>query len=411
MRRVVVTGLGTVCPVGNDLKSAWQALIDGKCGVGPIKSFDASNLPVQIAAEIKDFSADELVDAKELPRISRFCHISLAAAKEAVTQSGIDYKNSDTRRWGVSIGVGLGALDDIEESALALHQQSHKRVSPFFIPYAIPNMAAGIVSRDYNLKGPNLCTTTACASGSHGIGEAWLYIRSGMADVMVCGGSEAAISPLGIVSFANMKALCKGGDDPTKASRPFDANRSGFVMAEGTGIVVLEDYEHAKKRGATILAELVGYGASADAFHITAPAPEGEGGARCMQSALVSAGLNADQVDYINAHGTSTKLNDMYETAAIKTVFQAHAQKVAISSIKGATGHCLGGAGGIEAVITVKAMQEGVIPPTINYETPDPDCDLDYTPNTAKEKKLGVCMSNSFGFGGTNAALVFATLR
>lgn len=407
MRRVVITGLGQVSPIGNNVKDSWNQAVEAVSGIGKIEQFDASGLSVQIAAEVKNFEVGDAVDAKEVNRMSRFCQFAAKASQEAIRDSGLDYENSDTERWGTSIGVGLGALADIEESTLTLRDRGQKRVSPFFLPYAIPNMAAGIVSRNYHLKGPNICTTTACASGTHGIGEAWLYISQNLADVMIAGGSEAAVSPLGVTSFANMKALCKENDNPSTASRPFDLNRAGFVMGEGCGLLVLEELEHAKKRGARIYAEVVGYGMSGDAHHITAPAEEGEGGQRCMRLALFSGNIPKDEVDYINAHGTSTKLNDQYESEAILKVFGDDARKMAVSSTKGVTGHCLGAAGGIEGVFTALAIYHSLIPPTANYQTPDPACSLDYVPNVAREKKLRYAMSNSFGFGGTNATVVF----
>lgn len=407
MRRVVVTGLGLVSPVGNDVQTAWGEAIAGRSGVRKITSFDVSHLHVQIAAEVKNFDASKALDLKELNRTSRFCQFSAVASKEAIEDAGLDFQNANTDRWGASIGVGLGALEDIELSAVSLYKDGPKKVSPFFLPYAIPNMAAGVVSRNFNLKGPNICTTTACASGTHGIGEAFLYISQGMADVMVAGGAESAVSPLGIVSFMNMKALSRENDTPESASKPFDLNRSGFVMGEGCGIVILEELESAKKRGAKIYAEMVGYGMSGDAHHITAPAPEGEGGQRCMRIALESARVSPDKITYINAHGTSTKLNDAYESAAIRKVFGAAADKLTISSTKGVTGHCLGAAGGIEGVFSALACHHNLVPPTANLKTPDPECPLDYTPGEARELPVHYAMSNSFGFGGTNAAIIF----
>lgn len=408
-RRVVVSGLGMVSPIGLNVEESWIEAINARSGVRQITAFDVSQYPVQIAAPIKDgFSAAHLLEPKELSKVSNFCKFSLVATHQAIMDSGLDYKNTvDTTRWGTCIGVGLGALDDIEKSSLDLKEKGYRKISPFFIPYTIPNMASGLVSVYFNLKGPNMCTTTACASGTHAIGEAWLLISKGLADVMIAGGAESTISPLGLIGFSNMKALSRKNDEPAKASRPFDLNRDGFVMGEGCGILVLEELEHAKKRGAKIYAELVGYGLSGDAYHITAPAPEGEGGARCMEMALRSAGCKYDEIDYINAHGTSTKLNDYYESLAILKVFKDHAYKLFVSSTKGVTGHCLGAAGGIEAVFTVKALYHSLIPPTANYEVPDPDCTLNYTPNVAKEYNIKYAISNSFGFGGTNASIIF----
>lgn len=406
MRRVVVTGLGLVSPVGNDVKSSWSEAVAGRTGVRKISLFDPSALNVQIAAEVKNFSSAQALDPKEENRTTRFCRFAVVASKEALDDSGLDYRNANTERWGASIGVGLGALDQIENAAVLLKEAGAKRISPFFLPYTIPNMAAGMASKYFNLKGPNICTTTACASGTHGVGEAFQYIVKNMADVMVAGGAESAISPLGIASFQSMKALSRN-EDPLKASRPFDLNRDGFVMGEGCGVVVLEELEHAKKRGAKIYAEIVGYGLSGDAFHITAPAPNGEGGNRCMVMALKSGNIPPHEVDYINAHGTSTSMNDHYESVAIGNVFGDHAKEISISSTKGVTGHCLGAAGGIEAVFSVLAVHHSLVPPTANLETPDPDCPLDYTPLEAKERKIRYALSNSFGFGGTNATIIF----
>jgi 3-oxoacyl-[acyl-carrier-protein] synthase II len=404
MRRVVVTGLGMIAPTGANVKEAWNAAIEGQSGVCRISLFDPKDLPVQIAAEVKNFDPAQHFDVKEARQTTRFVKFAMVAAKEAVTDSGLNLEG-DTTRYGCSVGVGLGALYDIEENAYLLRDKGYKRVSPFFIPYAIANMAAGCVSMAHKLKGPNLCPTTACASGTHGVGEAFLHITNDYADVMVCGGAESTISPLGITSFAALKALSRRNDDPLGSSRPFDMDRDGFVMGEGAGILVLEELEHAKKRGAKIYAEVIGYGLSGDAHHITAPAPNAEGGQRCMQLALKTGKINASDVDYINAHGTSTKMNDHFESVAIETVFGDSAKKLSISSTKGVTGHCIGAAGGIEAIYTVLATKHDLVPPTINYTTPDPDCRLDYTPNTAREKKVKVALSNSFGFGGTNATI------
>lgn len=406
-RRVVITGLGIVSPIGKTLEQAWKNAVEGRSGIGKISQFDASESAVQIAAEVKDFDPGDAVDPKEQRRMSRFCQFAARAGKDAMIDSGLDWQSADTSRWGVSLGVGLGALEDIEGATLTLRDSGSRRVSPFFLPYAIPNMAAGIVSRNHNLKGPNICTTTACASGTHGIGEAFLYVTQNMADVMVAGGAEAAVSPLGIASFANMKALSRDNDRPESASRPFDLTRNGFVMGEGCGLIVLEELEHAKRRGARIYAEVVGYGMSGDAHHITAPAPEGEGGQRCMSLALKCGGIAQDEVDYINAHGTSTKMNDHFESMAIQKIFGDSTQQISISSTKGVTGHCLGAAGGIEGVLTTLAVYHSLVPPTANYSTPDPDCPLDYTVKGARERKIRNALSNSFGFGGTNATVIF----
>ena len=404
MRRVVITGMGMVSPVGNDVPTSWDAAINGRTGTDRITLFDTSDLPVKIAAEVKGFDGSTALDPKEIKRVFRFGQFARVAAKEALNGSGLDL-SGDNRRYGASIGVGMGALYEIEKNTVKLADQGARRISPFFIPYAIVNMAAGDVSLRHGLRGPNLCTATACASGSHAIGEALLYIRNDMADVMVCGGAESTISPLGIAAFAALKALSKEEENPATASRPFDLDRNGFIMGEGAGLMVLEELEHARKRGAPIIAEVVGYGLSGDAHHITAPPPGGEGGQQSMIMAMDSAGCARDDVDYINAHGTSTKLNDKYETQAIRAVFESHADSLAVSSTKGVTGHCIGAGGGIEAIFTALAVQKGIQPPTANLTTPDPECDLDYIPGEAREKPVRVALSNSFGFGGTNATL------
>ncbi len=407
-RRVAVTGLGLVSPVGCDVQSSWDAVCEGKTGVGPLTLFDQELLPVKIAAEVKNFEPGKYFEPKELKRVTRFIQFATAASLEAMQSAGIDPKEMGARM-GVSIGVGMGDIDLIASNTKVFLESGYRRVSPFFIPFTIANMAAGYVAQKYGLKGPNICPTTACTSGTHGVGEGYRYIKDGSADVMIAGGAEGVICPMGMVGFVALKALCSSqNDSPQTASRPFDAGRSGFVMGEGSGVLVLEEWEHAKKRGAKIYAELVGYGQSGDAFHITAPAPEGEGAARCMQAAVDSAGIKPDDVQYINAHGTSTKLNDKNETMAIKTVFGDHAKNLAVSSTKGSTGHCLGAAGGIEAVFSVKALQEQKAPPTLNYENKDEDCDLDYVGDKkARPMTIEHALSNSFGFGGTNASLIF----
>lgn len=407
MRRVAVTGLGMVSPIGLSVKASWEQALAAKSGVAPIELFDSSALSVNIAAEVKGFDPATILEPKEIKRTSRFVQFALGAAKEAVEDCGLDLANIDTKRMGCSIGVGMGALANIEENAITLKEKGPRRISPFFIPYAIPNMAAGIVSLRHNLKGPNLSPATACTSGTHGIGEAYLYIKNNIADVMVCGGAESTICGLGISSFAAMKALSTRNHEPLEASSPFDRRRDGFVMGEGAGIMVLEDWDHAAKRGATIYGELVGYGMSGDAYHITSPADEGEGAQRSMKAALSDAAIAPETVDYINAHGTSTPLNDKFESQAIGKVFGDHAKSLAVSSTKGVTGHCIGAAGGIEAVFSVLALKDQVMPPTANLREPDPDCPLDYVPHVAREAKLGYVLSNSFGFGGTNATLVF----
>jgi 3-oxoacyl-[acyl-carrier-protein] synthase II len=405
MRRVVVTGLGCVNAVGNDLESAWKQTLAGESGVDLITHFDPSALTVKIAAQVKNFDIGDSMDHKEARRVSGFIKYAMKASQEALQLSGLD-TSTGTERWGCSIGAGIGAIDEIEKNTVILNEKGPKRVSPFFMPYTIANMAAGCVSIKHNLKGPNICTTTACTSGTHAVGEGFLYISQNMADVMVVGGAEASISPLPVAAFAAMKALSTNNDNPKQASRPFDKNRDGFVMGEGAGIMVLEELEHAKKRGAKIYAEVVGYGLSGDANHITAPSPDGEGAQRCMAMALEMGKIPKEEIDYINAHGTSTGLNDKYESAAIGRLFGAAAKGISISSTKGVTGHCLGAAGGIEAVYTAMALHTSLIPPTANYETPDPDCPLDYTPNHHKDKKLRYALSNSFGFGGTNGTIV-----
>ncbi len=406
MRRVVVTGLGVVAPSGNCIQDAWESALAGRSATDRISRFDPSDLPVQIAAEVRGFDAAAVLGRKQARQSSRFVQFAAAATKEAVEDSGLDL-TGDTRRYGSSIGVGLGGLGRIEEGAYTLRDRGWRRVSPLFLPYVIPNMAAGVASISQSLRGPSLCTTTACASGSHAIGEAFMHIAVSTADVMLAGGTEGTISPLCVASFARMKALSTRNDAPAEASRPFDLHRDGFVMGEGSGMLVLEELEHAKRRGARIYAEMVGYGLSADAHHITLPTPSGEGAARCIQGALETAQINSQQVDYVNAHGTSTQANDSGESAAIAAVLGEHAKTVSISSTKGVTGHCLGAAGGIEAVFTVLAVHHGLVPPTANYATPDPACPLDYTPDGPRERSIRYALSNSFGFGGQNACVAF----
>ncbi len=410
MRRVAITGLGLVAPTGNDVNTAWQAALAARSGVDKISLFDAKEFAVQIAAEVRGYDPAPYFDAKELGRTTPFVKFAAGAAHQAIADSGLDCENSDTTHWGCAVGVGLGGLRDIEESSYTLRDKGPRRVSPFFLPYAIPNMAAGVVSKYHHLKGPNICTTTACSSGTHAVGEAFLYIAMGLADVMVAGGAESSISPLGVAAFASMRALSTRNDDPKTASRPFDKERDGFVIGEGAGLLVLEEWEMASKRGARIYGEVVGYGLSGDAYHITAPAPEGEGGQRCMRLALKSARINPEQIDYINAHGTSTPMNDHYESTAIGKVFGAHAKTLSISSTKGVTGHCLGAAGGIEAVYTALAVHHKLVPPTANYQNPDPECPWDYTPNTPRERTIKYALSNSFGFGGTNATIAIKSV-
>jgi len=411
MRRVVVTGLGMVSPVGLNVAESWKNTLAGKTGIGKITRFETTNFTVHIAAEVKNFIVGDAMDAKEAGRAPLFLQFAAKAAQEAMRDSGLNSSNFNPDRAGACVGVGIGSIDILEENYKALLEKGPRRVSAFLIPHMIANMASGLVSRLNNLKGPNMCTTTACASGTHGVGESLLYIQNNMADIMVCGGVESTITPSSIAGFANMKALSTNNEHPEESSRPFDLNRDGFVMGEGAGILVLEELEHAKKRGAKIYAELVGYGMSGDAYHITSPAPEGEGAQRCMKMALSMGHIPLAEMDYINAHGTSTKLNDFYETRAIKGVFGDKAKSISISSTKGVTGHCLGAAGGIEAVFTVKAIDDQMVPPTAGLKTPDPECDLDYTPHESKRRIVRYAMSNSFGFGGTNATVAFKQFK
>lgn len=407
MKRVVVTGLGAVTPIGNDVPSLWESLLRGRCGVARISSFDPSALPSQIAAEVKGFDPLLYLTPKEIKRSERFVQFSVASAKQAVKHSGLDLAAMDPFRVGVVIGCGMGSMRLIEMEAEVLRTKGPSKMSPFMIPMLIANMGSGQTAISLGAKGPNFCTTTACASGAHGVGEAFRILQRGDADVMVGGGTESCITPLSVSGFCALQALSRRNDEPEKASRPFDAERDGFVIGEGAGVMVLEELEHAKKRGAKILAEMVGYGATADAFHMTAPDEKGDGAAQAMAKALADAKMNAADVPYINAHGTSTELNDKIETLAIKKTFGPAARTVAISSTKSMTGHLIGGAGGVEAVISVLAIQHGVMPPTINQEHPDPACDLDYIPNTARKKPVAAALSNSLGFGGHNATVLF----
>lgn len=406
-RRVVVTGMGMVSPLGLNVKSSWEALLQGKSGVGYITHFDAKDYPVRIAAEVKGFDPANYIEPKEIKKMDRFIHFAIAATEMAIQDSGLKINSQNSERIGIVIGSGMGGLPTIEYYHKILLEKGWKRVSPFFIPMVIINLAAGQISIRYGIKGPNLAVTTACATGNHSIGEAFRMIQYGDADVMITGGAEAVITPMAVAGFSIMRALSTRNDEPEKASRPFDIDRDGFVMGEGSGIIILEELEHALKRGAKIYAELVGYGMSSDAYHITAPAPEGEGGARCMKAAINDAGINPEEIDYINAHGTSTKQGDELETQAIKKVFGEHAYKLCVSSTKSMTGHLLGAAGGVEAIFTILSIYENVVPPTINLDNPDPECDLDYVPYKPKKKEIRYAMTNSFGFGGTNASLLF----
>jgi len=407
MRRVVVTGVGVVSPLGTGNGKNWDALLAGKSGIAPITRFDASDLPVKIAGEVKDFVAEDFIDKKEIKKMDLFIQYSLAAAQFAMEDSGLVINEENAERVGVLVGAGLGGLPAIERYHTALADGGYKKISPFFIPMLIINLAPGHISIKYGAKGPNLSSVSACATGTHSIGDAYHMIKRGDADAMIAGGTESTVTPLGIGGFAVMKALSTNNDDPTGASRPFDKGRDGFVLAEGAGIVVLEEYEGAKARGAKIYGEVVGYGLSGDAYHLTTPAPGGEGAARCIKMALNSAKVNPEQIDYINAHGTSTHFNDLYETMAIRSVFGPHADKLMVSSTKSMTGHLLGAAGGIEAIFALMAIKNSVVPPTINQTESDAECDLDYVPNTARDAKVDYAMSNSFGFGGTNASLLF----
>jgi len=404
VRRVVITGLGMINAVGNDKESSFKAILDGQCGIERITLFDASNQGVQIAAEVKGFDPTTVMDPKEVKKADRFIQLGLKAASEAMEDARID-DGVDRERFGISCASGIGGLANIEKNSVVCEKRGPRRISPFFIPSSLVNMLGGFVSIEHSLKGPNLANVTACAAGTHAISEAAKTIMLGGADRMLVVGAESAICPVGIGGFAAMKALSTRNDEPQKASRPFDAERGGFVMGEGAGALVLEDYDAAIARGANIYGELIGFGESGDANHITTPAPEGEGAYRAMKAALAMAGN--PKVDYVNAHGTSTKYNDWYETMAIKKVFGGKENCPPVSSTKGQTAHCLGAAGAIEAVVSLMAMRDSIIPPTINYETPDPDCDLDYVPNRAREANLEVVMSNSFGFGGTNGVVIF----
>jgi len=410
MRRVVVTGIGAVSPIGIGNAANWDALINGKSGIDLITRFDVTEMPVKIAGEVKGFNPEDFIDKKEIKKMDLFIQYALAAAHFAMTDSGLAITEENAERVGVLVGAGLGGLPAIERYHVAYLEGGVKKISPFFIPMLIINLAPGHISIKYGAKGPNVSSVSACATATHSIGDAYHMIKRGDADAMIAGGTESTITPLGIGGFSVMKALSDRNDSPETASRPFEKNRDGFIMGEGAGIVVLEEYEAARKRGAKIYAEIVGYGLTGDAYHLTTPAPGGEGAARCMRMALRGAGVNPEQVAYINAHGTSTPFNDLYETMAIKSLFGDHARKLMVSSTKSMTGHLLGAAGGIEAVYCCMAMEKGVVPPTINYVEPDPDCDLDYVPNTAREAKVEYSMSNSFGFGGTNATLLFKKL-
>jgi 3-oxoacyl-[acyl-carrier-protein] synthase II len=408
---VVITGLGAITPLGQTVKETWENLVKGKSGVGYIDRFDTSNLPVKIAAQIRNFDPLKRLSQKEagvpIKKLDLFSIYALWAAEEAIEDSALLKGPFDPDRVGVIIASGIGGVETLEREIIVGYTKGYDRISPYLIPMMIPDMASGLIAIKYRFKGPNYCTVSACASSAHAIGDAFRLIRYGDADVMIVGGSEAPIIPTAVAGFSSMKALSTRNDEPEKASRPFDRDRDGFVMGEGAAVLVLEEYEHAMRRGAKIYAELVGYGATADAYHITAPCVDGEGAVKCMLRALKDARLSPDEVDYINAHGTSTKLNDAVETLAIKKVFGERAYKIPVSSTKSMIGHLLGAAGAIEALATIMTIHTGIIHPTINYENPDPECDLDYVPNEARKKEVNVAISNSFGFGGHNVCLVF----
>jgi 3-oxoacyl-[acyl-carrier-protein] synthase II len=407
-RRVVITGIGAVTPVGNTAEEFWSALLEGRSGIGPITRFDASNLPTRIAGEVRGFDSLKYVDRKDDRKLDPYLKYAIACAIMAVEDAALPVEGVDRDRFGVLVGSGIGGIQTLLENHRTLLERGPDRVSPFFIPMLIINMASGLISMRYGARGPNSSVVTACATGNHAIGDAARIIQRGDADVMIAGGAEAIILPLTIAGFCQMKAMSTRNDEPARASRPFDADRDGFVCGEGGGLVVLEDLEHARRRDARIYAEVVGYGMTGDAHHMTAPDPEGDGAARAMAAALKDAGLPPAAIGYINAHGTSTPYNDRFETLAIKRVFGEHARRLAVSSTKSMTGHLLGAAGGIEAIATALALHHGVLPPTINYETPDPECDLDYVPNQARKHQVEAALTNAFGFGGTNATLALA---
>lgn len=405
-RRVVVTGIGTINPIGHNVEETWKSIEEGKCGIAPISLFDTKDMKVTLAGEVKDFDVTKYIDKKEAKKMDRFIQMGMIASKEAMLDSGLDINNIDSHRFGVIVSSGIGGLGSIEKNYQTGEKRGFDRVSPFFIPMTISNLAAGHIAIAYHAQGLCTCPVTACAGGTNAIGDAFRNIRDGYQDVMIAGGCEASVTPLGIGGFTSMKAL-SDATDPNRASIPFDKERNGFVMGEGAGILILEELEHALNRSAHIYGEMTGYGVSCDAHHITAPLPNGEGGAYAMQNALDDAGISYDVIDYINAHGTSTHLNDLCETEAIKSVFKEHAYKLAVSSTKGHTGHCLGAAGGIEAVLSVLALKHDFIPPTLNYQVKDEECDLNVVPNVGVKKDLHYVMSNSLGFGGHNASIIF----
>jgi 3-oxoacyl-[acyl-carrier-protein] synthase II len=409
--RVVVTGLGALTPLGNSVEEYWAAIVQGRSGIGPITKFDTTGFTTRIAGELRNFDPLKWVEKKEARRLDPYLQYALACAAMAVEDAGLNFDREDGNRIGVLVGSGIGGIGTLLETHRVMTEKGHDRISPFFIPMMIVNMASGLISMRYGAKGPNSSVITACATGNHAIGDAFKIIQRGDADVMIAGGAEAIIMPLTIAGFCQMKAMSIRNDEPQKASRPFDAHRDGFVCGEGGGLLVLESLEHAVRREARIYAEIVGYGMTADAYHMTAPDPEGDGAARAMANALRDGGVDHSEVTYINAHGTSTPYNDKFETLGIKRVFGAHAYKLAVSSTKSMIGHLLGAAGGVEAIATTLAIYHGILPPTINYETPDPDCDLDYVPNQARKQEVEAALSNAFGFGGTNATLAFRRYR
>lgn len=410
-RRVVVTGMGCLSPLGNDLETTWQGIREGRSGIGPVTHFDASRLPTHFAGEVKDFDPSTVIDRKLAKRMDRFQHYALAASMEALRRSGLEITSSNAERVGVVIGSGIGGIESLTDQINVLRDKGPGRVSPFLITMMVIDLAPGFVSIVLGAKGPNFATVSACATGAHAIGEASSIIRRGQADVMIAGGTEAGVVEVGMASFCNMKALSRRNDAPQQASRPFDAERDGFVLAEGAGILILEELEHARQRNAPMLAEITGYGQTADAHHMTEPAPEGEGAARAMAMALANSGLQPEGIQYINAHATSTPAGDGRETAAIKHVFGNHAYKLAVSSTKSMTGHLVGAAGGLESIICVKALGDGYVPPTINLDTPDPECDLDYVPNVGRQAELRAVMNNGYGFGGHNVSLIFQAIE
>jgi len=406
-RRVVVTGMGLVIPIGIGVETAWKNVCEGKSGIAPLTRFDTNGFETKIAAEVKGFNPELYIDKKEIKKMDLFIHYAIAAAKEALEDARLAITPENSEQIGVIVGTGLGGLPSLEKYHTILLQKGPGRISPFFIPMLIANLASGQIAIQFGPKGPNTCVVTACATGAHCIGDAFRAIVYGDAEAMITGGTEANITPLTIGGFNSMKALSTRNDEPEKASRPFEKNRDGFIVAEGAGILILEELQFALRRNAKIYGELVGYGYTGDAYHITAPSPDGDGAVRCMRMAIKDAGLKLEEVGYINAHGTSTQLNDLIETIAIKTVFGDHAKEIPISATKSMTGHLLGAAGSTEAIFTLLALRDGILPPTINYDEPDPQCDLDYVPNVARRQSLNVGMSNAFGFGGTNATLIF----